>query len=125
MATAYENPLLIKSFPANGDLSSSQYKVVELGSSGVSATNATTDVPVGVLQNKPTTGLAADVMMLGISRCIAVAAITKGVKVSCTAAGKVQTAATGQHIVGIALEAASADGDIIPVLLTLGGAPLP
>jgi hypothetical protein len=120
-----EHPVLVTSFLAAEDLSTHQFKVMELSSGNVQRTNAITDVPIGVLQNDPASGGVADVMHDGVTRAVAGAAIAVGAKVACTAAGKVQTAATTQHVLGVALTAAAADGDIITVLLQMGGAPLP
>ena len=46
------------------------------------------------------------------------------VKVSNTNAGKATTAATGNHVHGVALTSA-ASGEYLDVLLGIGGAPLP
>jgi hypothetical protein len=53
----------------------------------------------------------------GTQPFVASAAITKGVSVYTAANGKISsTAATGALLIGIALEAATADGDVIEVL---------
>lgn len=122
---AYENPVLVKSYNAGEDLSTHQYKAVEFASGSVQRTNAITDVAVGVLQNDPSINQTAVVMHAGITKAIANAAIAQGAKCSVTAAGKLQTAVSTQHVLGIALEAAAADGDIFTLMLTPGGPPLP
>ena len=83
-----------------------------------------TDVPIGVLQNKPVANQAAEVITLA-------GAITKvvsdGSSVNIAIGDPVVTDATGKAIKktasggwynGIALEASAADGKVIPVLLT-------
>lgn len=122
---ATENPVLVLSFPATANLASSQFYAMELATAGVAAANATTDVCIGILQNDPASGGTADVCVLGKSKAVAGAAISINAKVSVTAAGRLQTAATGQHVLGIALEAASGDGAIFTMLVCPGGAPLP
>jgi hypothetical protein len=65
--------------PAGADLSSHQYKFVKLNSSGqVVICAAATDKPYGILQNKPTSGQAAEVMKNGLSKMIMAAGNTKG-----------------------------------------------
>ena len=126
---AYENIILNIGQETTADLSASQYLAVitpdALAVAGAAA-NA-----FGILQNKPDGSASgaqittATVMVAGISRAIASAAIVAGAKVGCAAAGELRTAVSGDHVIGIALEAAAAQGDIFAVLLATGGAPLP
>src|SRR3954466_13157875 len=88
---------------AGADLSatSAQYKFVKLNSSGdVILCAATTDIPIGVLQNKPKQNQAATVAIGGVTKCQAGATIAAAALVGTTAAGLAQTAATGQHTIG-------------------------
>lgn len=119
---AYETPGFVTSIDAAADLSSSQFRVLQMTSTGVTVATADTGQSfVGVLQNKPTAGRASTVMCSGISRCVASGAIAKGARVTATTGGKVTSTgiAAGDMIIGIALEAATADNDIIPVLLQI------
>lgn len=76
----------------------------------------------GILQNAPSSGRAATVRILGMSKCVADAAISAGALISCSTQGRAVTAAsTGYHIVGRANTASTAAGQIIEVfLLPLG-----
>ena len=66
-------------FTASADLSGKQFYFVKLSGAGtVTVCAAATDVPIGVLQNKPTSGQAAEVMMLGISKVSSDAALSRG-----------------------------------------------
>lgn len=65
---ATENRVLDVSFPAAEDLSSDQYRIVVLDTGQVRRPNATTDIPLGVLQNAPESGDAAVVRLIGISK---------------------------------------------------------
>lgn len=127
---AYENVVLTTSFPTSADLSGSQYAPIVLSSGDAAVAGAGANA-IGFLQNKPdgsVTGqqiTTASVMVAGISRAVASAAIAEGAKVSAAASGEIRTAVSGDHVLGIALEAAAAQGDIIPVLIATGGAPLP
>ncbi|MDX9785452.1 MAG: hypothetical protein RBT11_01655 [Desulfobacterales bacterium] len=65
---ATENRVLDVSFEAAEDLSSDQYRIVVLDTGKVRRPNATTDIPLGVLQNAPVSGAAASVRLIGISK---------------------------------------------------------
>ncbi len=70
---AVEKALQLVSFPAGADLSAKQYHIVDMASDGeVTFTTAASDVPVGILQNKPAaSGRAAAVAVGGISKVAA------------------------------------------------------
>lgn len=137
---AYEIPAFdLGTLVASGDLSTSQYLFVNVNGSGEVAVAAAGDPAIGVLQNKPSAqGRSATVRVLGVSKVEAGAAITVGARVASNASGKAVTATAatvdtsdagvasdavvGSNVLGIALEAAAADGDIIPVLLLHSGA---
>lgn len=100
-----------------------QYHFVKVtGAATVGVVSGVTDEVVGVLQNKPqNTGAAATVAIRGVSKVTADAAIAAGAVVYTSADGQVTSdSATGTATrVGIALQAASAAGELIPVLLQL------
>ena len=108
---------------AGGDLSSSQYLVVKVASTAgaviVGATKAS-DLLLGILQNDPAEGYAAEVAAWGVCKAKAAASVTYGSKLSCNSTGQVVSTTTDKdEIIGIALKASSTTaGDIIPVLLT-------
>ncbi|MGD9504559.1 MAG: hypothetical protein AB7W37_06590 [Syntrophobacteraceae bacterium] len=65
---ATENRVLDLSYAAAEDLSNDQYRIVVLDTGAVRRPNATTDVPLGVLQNAPASGEAAVVRVMGVSK---------------------------------------------------------
>jgi hypothetical protein len=107
-----------------------QYYVVKrtaAGSAGpvVGPVTAVTDVPFGVAQEEVTTaeqarGKQIAVALIGISVCIAGAAITAGQRLTLGATGKVVPAVAASSIVGLAMSDASGDGKQVSVLLALG-----
>lgn len=106
---------------AGADLSTKQYYVVKVNTSGAIILGAaTTDRPLGVLQNNPTSGKTASVMTSGVTKAIAGAAIAAGAQVSCNASGQVITAVTTSYSIGTALVAAAALGDVISISLDAG-----
>ena len=66
-------------FTAAADLSGKQFYFVKLASATtVTVCAAATDKPIGVLQNKPTSGQAAEVMVIGISKVSSDAGLSAG-----------------------------------------------
>ena len=121
--SVFENPILVTSLPAGADLSSSQYLVLT-NNAGNAELAGVADIPYGILQNKPDADGTASLMQVGISRAIAGAAIALNAAVASDANGKLRTAVAGDTPCGRALESASADGDVICILLNIAGAAL-
>ena len=110
------------SLPASADISALQFCAVAIDTSaeleaadGVSSAM----IPVGLLQNKPTAqGKAGAVQTGGKSKAKAKAAFSVGADLTSVAtSGRLQAAVTTDMVVAIALEAATADGDIVEVLI--------
>jgi len=112
---AYEGNLqIVPGLVAGADLSSDQFKFVEVSAGGV-IVNTTQGAPVdGILQDAPT---AADrpcsVARAGVSKLVAGSAIAKGDYVQSTAVGKGESAA-------LAPSAASKDSSVGPFNMTAG-----
>ncbi len=74
---------------------------------------------LGVASRSVTTGQTMGVYCDGVQRVVAAAAVAVGDRVKCAAAGKVTPLTAGSdaydRLVGIALDAAAADGDVIAV----------
>ena len=112
-------------FKAGADLSTHSKKFVELTAlNTVGLVNAVTDRPFGVLMNKPVADAAAEVRVLGIAIVISDGsgtAIVVGDYVGPNATGLAIKKATADNVVaGIALDASSANGTWIRVLLLPG-----
>jgi hypothetical protein len=112
--------LSLPGLTATGDLSSKQYMVVQAASTAGAvklATTAATDLLLGVLQNDPTSGQAAEVAFAGVCQALSEDSVTFGSYLTCSTTGRVKTTTTdGDEIVGFALRAGDA-GDKIPVML--------
>ena len=106
---SYEIPgFKIGTLTASADNSGNQFRYAKVSGSGTAtACAATTDTSLGVIQNKPKLGEAMDIMVTGVSKVVAGAAVTAGAEVG----------PDGTKARGIALEAASAAGQIIAVAL--------
>jgi hypothetical protein len=128
MSLGFEQPgFSIGELPANADYSSSttyQFTGVNLiVATGAGLTGSAWSVPaaagaltLGVLQNSPILGEPANVMIEGISKALAGGTIAVGAKLTTAVGGAFTTAATGNIIVGIALESA-VSGQIFSMLL--------
>jgi len=107
---------------AAADLSSKQYMFVKLDSAGkAAAIAANTDRAIGVLQNAPTEGQEAEVLVVGGTKLVAGEAIAEGAVLSTTSAGKADSIAVGtattQYILGTALTEVAADGEILTAVI--------
>ena len=117
------NPLFDLSLIAGADLSALRYRAVKSDGTTakqVIATAAAADRVIGVLQNKPDAlGKFADVAVHGTTKWEAGAAVTVWDYVKLDPAnGRCITGGGGSDVNwGIALEAATAAGDLIEVLL--------
>jgi len=107
---------------AGADLSTKQYTFVKLDSSGQAvAAAAATDIPVGVLQNAPTSGQEAEVLIVGGTKIVAGAAIGEGALVGTSSAGKAVALTAGtdttKYVVGTLLTESAADGNIVTAVV--------
>ena len=111
---AYESPGIdIGTLTAAADLSSNQYYFVKLASATtVNVCTAITDLPIGILQNTPTSGQAADVRIFGISKASADGTLTAGrwigTSADSQASGITPGSDTTVYVMGQAIQAASA-----------------
>ena len=107
---------------AGADLSTKQYTFVKLDSSGQAvAAAAATDIPVGVLQNAPTSGQEAEVLIVGGTKLVAGAAIAEGAQIGTTSAGKAAALVAGtdttKYVAGTLLSESAADGNIVTAVI--------
>jgi len=111
---------------AAADLSSLQYTFVKLNASGqAAAAAAATDIPIGVLQNAPTSGQEAEVLVVGGTKIVAGAAIGEGALIGTSAAGKAVALVAGtdttKYVVGTLLTESGASGDIVTAVINCAG----
>jgi hypothetical protein len=108
---------------AGADLSSSQYKFVKLDSNGkVVVCSGATDKPYGVLVNNPKSGATASVVIVGVTKVQADAALaTPGTLIGTSADGqadaKVPGTDTTEFVVGQTIGTAGAAGELVTVVV--------
>lgn len=118
---AYEIPGFSFSLVAASDLSTHQYKFVNVDTTGKAALGGAGTRSIGVLQNKPTLGQIGTVVVTGVSKVVAGAAVTAGDEIMSDATGRAITAVATNQGLGVALSAAAGAGVIIPVLIRSRG----
>ena len=108
---------IVKSFTV-GNAAVSQYDLVKTPAALVVGA-AATDTCVGITQSGAAIGADVDVCIFGVTRATASAAITRGDLLEAAAAGEVATHSTTstKPVIGVALEAATAQGDEIEIFL--------
>lgn len=110
---------------ASSDFSASQFFFAVCDANGQAALAAAAGVPVvGTVQNKPSLNQPATIRPFGISKCVAGAAIAKGALVATDATGRAKAASAlvaasgaGSNVVGIALDDATAAGQVFSLLI--------
>ena len=109
---------VVETFEAGQDLSAKQYYIMKLASDGqIDPAGAANTQSEGVLQNDPAAaGREAIVCVYGVTKCVAGEAISIGDAISTDTAGKAVVSASGEFILGKAITAAGADGDIFTML---------
>ena len=129
MAYEISNYAVKVTLVAAADLSSNQYNFVKLDSSGnAAAVTATTDRPIGILQNAPTLGQEAEVLVVGGSKLVAGGAISEGSVIGTSAAGKGSaltiggTSGTAFYILGTSLTEVSAANSLTTVVVNCASA---
>lgn len=108
---AYEIPGMTITLKAGTSLASDQYKFVKLSADNtVVLCSATTDVPIGILQNTPGSLDAASVMVSGVSKLIGAGSVPFNSLVGTDASG-----------LGVAITSGSGGTVAYPVCRTLAG----
>ena len=107
---------------AGADLSTKQYYFVKLDNNGKAVVcDGATDKPVGVLQNNPTSGQAAEIVVVGLTKVSSDAGLTIGAVIGTSADGQADAKTPGtdttEYVVGTVLVTTGAAGVIGSVLV--------
>jgi len=102
---------------AGADLSAKQYHFMKLDASGDAVVcSGATDKPVGVLQNNPTSGQAAEIVVAGLTKISSDAALAIGALIGTSADGQADAKTPGsdttEYVVGTVLTTTGAAGVI-------------
>jgi hypothetical protein len=110
-----------QSMDAGADLSARQFTFVTLDNTGRIVNTAANAKADGVLLTNPTLGKAGVVAVVGRVKVVADAAIAAGAEIQVGPNGRAITATSTNIRVGRAVEAASAQNQIITIDFTPGG----
>jgi hypothetical protein len=126
MAYEFSNYSVKATLVAGADLSAKQYNFVKLNSSGqVIAVAAATDLPIGILQNAPTSGQEAEVLISGGSKLVLGGTVAAAAIVSPSSAGAgvaiVHGTDTTKYAMGQAITG-GASGEIVTVVVNCSNA---
>lgn len=121
MAWEGPQPIKLPAFKAGADLSAKQYYFVKISAANtVIVCAATTDRPIGVLQNKPTSGQTAEVCCIGVTKVSGDADLAVndaiGTSVDGQAAAYTVTDTT-KYIVGVVLADNAAAGGLATAVI--------
>jgi hypothetical protein len=116
MATV--NDILTIPMAAAADLSAKQFYFCKVSAADTVNLAGDGELVLGVLTNAPASGAQADIQVVGVGKVTAGAAVAAGAKIASNASGQAVTAAIGDEVIGIALEAASASGVVFKFLIT-------
>jgi hypothetical protein len=122
VAYDFSNSAVKTSFKAGADLSTAQYKFVKLNSDGdVILAAATTDRPIGVLQNDPASGETAEVTIAGGTKVKAGGSVAVGnpLFTNATALGVTSTVGSSAatfYILGTVISA-GASGEVVTAVI--------
>lgn len=111
---------------ANGALTQYTFTKATTGTEQLTCSTATTaasGTPVnylGVVQNAPVSGKAAELMLDGVSKVVCATAIKSGEYVTIAAGGQATLAAAGAEAAGIATSTTTGADQLVSVLLLRG-----
>lgn len=121
MAYEGEQPIKLPGFTAAADLSGKQYYFVKISGAGqVNVCSAATDVPCGVLQNKPTSGQPAEIVALGVTKVSSDAGLTAGNLIGTSGDGQADAKAvtdTTEYVAGTVLKGTSNAGELATAMV--------
>lgn len=105
-------------YSASADLSAKQFYFVKIsGALTVTVCAATTDIPIGVLQNAPTSGQAAEICVVGHTKVSSDGTVTRGAPIGTSADGQAVVYAAGtdttKYCAGQGLTSTATAGDIV------------
>jgi len=104
---------------AGADLSILQYHFIKLDADGKAVACGANGVSIGILQNTPESGEAARVRVLGTSKLVMNEPVDEAEAITSTSTGAGEVVDAANEFAGaIDLEAATAQNDIVEVLIT-------
>lgn len=120
---AFEGPQIkIPGLTASADLSAKQYYFVKVsGDKTVTVCAALTDVPIGVLQNDPVSGEAAEVVAIGVTKISGDADLAAGDAIGPSGDGQADARVIGtdttHYVAGVVIDGNTAAGGLVTAII--------
>jgi len=113
----FKSELLAYTLEAAADYTADQFTFMDVDTNGRAVqVSSAGGRAIGVLQDKPSAlGQAAKIQFGGVTKVVAGAAVTMGDDVQSDGNGEAINALTGDIVLGVAMETAAAQGEIISV----------
>lgn len=104
---------------SGADLTDKQFHVVKMQTTGtIALASVAGEQCIGAIQNEPSaSGSVGRVRINGVGKVVVGAAVEEGAELATNTSGRLVTASSGDYVHGIALEPASANGDIIRAMV--------
>ena len=114
--------VMMRSAQAAADLTKQQYHFLRATAAGETnvaseAAGKSPETLIGVQQNKPASGRAVTIGFFGESKVVAGGSITVNRWITSNGSGRAAAAGSGDNVIGMALVAASADGEVIRAMI--------
>jgi streptogramin lyase len=121
---AYQQAQTNITLKAGADLSSSQYFFVKIDANGDVVLAGNGENAIGVLQNAPASGEAANIAVAGVSKVIIgdTTSLDSGVVISSDANGKATLGVSTDFALAILIEDTTANDDVVSCLIQKTGA---
>lgn len=87
----------------------------------VAACSSAGEIVFGIAQQGVAAGDAVTICVIGVTKVVAGAAVTKGDTLQTNASSRMIAAASADEVAGIAVETAAADGDYITAIISYAG----
>ena len=121
---AYQQAQTNITLKAGADLSAKQYFFVKIDANGDVVLAGNGENAIGVLQNAPASGEAANIAVAGVSKVIIgdTTSLDSGVVISSDANGKATLGVSTDFALAILIEDTTANGDVVSCLIHKTGA---
>ena len=121
---AYQQAQTNITLKAGADLSAKQYLFVKIDANGDAVLAGNGENAIGVLQNAPASGEAANIAVAGVSKVIIgdTTSLDSGVVISSDANGKATLGVSTDFALAILIEDTTANDDVVSCLIQKTGA---
>ncbi len=115
--------LMTRTAQAAADLTATQYHLLRHTGAGLTNISSQAEAAspasmIGVQQNKPNTNEAVTIAYFGETKIVAGGALTVNRWITTNGSGRAAAAVSGDNVIGMVLETAGGDGDVVRALIS-------